>query len=123
MKPRSLAGTAGARAFAGLAAEVVGYRAFSRLVHGDVQALVAGASRDGTGVVTEEMHNISFQAVDATSARVTLTGHGKTATGTLFFDSAGRLTSFAAHRYAVAGKDGIWKRGPRRSRATASSKG
>ena len=48
--------------------------------------------------------NISFRAIDATSARVTLTDHGKTATATLFFDSAGRLTNFVARRYAIAGK-------------------
>jgi hypothetical protein len=30
--------------------------------------------------------NISFEAADATSARVTLTDHGTAATGTLFFD-------------------------------------
>lgn len=41
--------------------------------------------------------NISFQAIDATSARVTLTDHGKTATATLFFDSAaGSPTSWPA---------------------------
>jgi Family of unknown function (DUF6544) len=48
--------------------------------------------------------NISFQAIDATSARVTLTERGKTATATLFFDAAGRLTNFVARRYAIAGK-------------------
>lgn len=48
--------------------------------------------------------NICFQAIDAASVRVTLTDQGKTATGTLFFDSAGRLTSFVARRYAIVGK-------------------
>jgi hypothetical protein len=48
--------------------------------------------------------NISFQAIDAASARVTLSDHGKAATATLFFDSAGRLTNFVARRYAIAGK-------------------
>ncbi len=48
--------------------------------------------------------NISFQAIDATSARVTLTDRGKTATATLFFDAVGRLTNFVARRYAIAGK-------------------
>jgi hypothetical protein len=38
--------------------------------------------------------NISFEAIDATSARVTLTDHSKTATATLLFDAAGRLTNF-----------------------------
>jgi hypothetical protein len=44
--------------------------------------------------------NVSFEAIDATSARVTLTDHGKTATGTLFFDTEGRLTEFVGQRYA-----------------------
>ncbi|HET7246417.1 MAG TPA: DUF6544 family protein [Streptosporangiaceae bacterium] len=48
--------------------------------------------------------NISFQAIDAASARVTLTDHGKAATATLLFDAAGRLTNFVARRYAIAGK-------------------
>jgi hypothetical protein len=43
--------------------------------------------------------NISFQAVDDSSAQVTLTDHGRTATGTLFFDNEGRLTDFVARRY------------------------
>jgi hypothetical protein len=43
--------------------------------------------------------NISFQAVDDNSARVTLTDHGRTATGTLFIDQQGRLTDFVAQRY------------------------
>jgi hypothetical protein len=44
--------------------------------------------------------NISFEAHDATSARVTLTDHGRTATGTLLFDADGRLTEFVGRRYA-----------------------
>ena len=44
--------------------------------------------------------NVSFEAVDARSARVILTHGGRTATGTLFFDAEGRLTEFAARRYA-----------------------
>jgi hypothetical protein len=44
--------------------------------------------------------NVSFEAVDATSARVTLTDHGTAATGTLFFDTEGRLTEFVGRRYA-----------------------
>ena len=44
--------------------------------------------------------NMSFEAADATSARVTLTDHGRTATGTLFFDTEGRLTEFVGRRYA-----------------------
>jgi hypothetical protein len=43
--------------------------------------------------------NIAFEAVDDTSARVTLTDHGRTATGTLVFDQEGRLTDFVAKRY------------------------
>jgi hypothetical protein len=49
--------------------------------------------------------NVSFQAIDATSARVTLTAGGKTATATMFFDAAGRLTNFVARRYAIAGEN------------------
>ena len=43
--------------------------------------------------------NIAFQAVDDSSAHVTLTDHGQTATGTLVFDNQGRLTDFVAQRY------------------------
>jgi hypothetical protein len=39
--------------------------------------------------------NVSFEAVDARSARVILTRGGRTATGT-FFDAEGRLTEFLA---------------------------
>jgi hypothetical protein len=46
--------------------------------------------------------NISFEAVDDSSARVTLTDHGQTATGILFFDPQGRLTNFVAKRYRAA---------------------
>jgi hypothetical protein len=54
--------------------------------------------------------NISFEAVDDSSARVTLTDHGRTATGTLFFDQEGRLTDFVAQRYrtADAGSPETW---------------
>jgi hypothetical protein len=47
--------------------------------------------------------NISFEAVDDSSARVTLTDHGRTATGTLVFDQEGRVTGFVAQRYRTAG--------------------
>ena len=47
--------------------------------------------------------NISFEAVDDSSARVTLTDHGQTASGTLFFDGEGRVTDFVAQRYRTAG--------------------
>jgi hypothetical protein len=43
--------------------------------------------------------NVSFEAVDARSARVTLTDRGRVATGTLFFDADGRLTEFVARRH------------------------
>lgn len=46
--------------------------------------------------------NISFQAVDDSTARVTLTDHGRTATGTLFIDQQGRLTDFVAQRYRTS---------------------
>jgi Family of unknown function (DUF6544) len=43
--------------------------------------------------------NITFQAIDDSSAQVTLADHGRTATGTLVFDNEGRLTDFVAQRY------------------------
>jgi len=46
--------------------------------------------------------NISFEAVDDSSARVTLADHGRTATATLFFDQEGRVTDFVAKRYRTA---------------------
>jgi hypothetical protein len=46
--------------------------------------------------------NIAFEAVDDSSARVTLTDRGRTATATLFFDTQGRLTNFVAQRYRTA---------------------
>jgi Family of unknown function (DUF6544) len=47
--------------------------------------------------------NISFEPVDDSSARVTLTDHGRTVTGTLVFDQQGRLTDFVAQRYRTPG--------------------
>lgn len=44
--------------------------------------------------------NVSFEAVDDRSARVTLAHGGGTATGTLVFDAEGRLNEFVAPRYA-----------------------
>ena len=67
--------------------------------------------------------NISFAPVDGSSARVTLTDHGRTATGTLVFDQQGRLTGFVAKRYRTRQAPAARKRGPPRSPATASSKG
>ena len=46
--------------------------------------------------------NISFEPVDDSSARVTLTDHGRTVTATMFFDQQGRLTDFVAKRYRTA---------------------
>jgi hypothetical protein len=46
--------------------------------------------------------NISFEPVDDFSARVTLTDHGRTAAGTLFFDLEGRVSDFVAERYRTA---------------------
>lgn len=45
--------------------------------------------------------NISFQAVDDRSARVSLTDHGRTATATMFFDGEGRLTDLVAKRHRI----------------------
>ena len=47
--------------------------------------------------------NIAFEAVDDSSARVTLTDHGRTVTATMFFDQQGRLTDFVAQRYRTPG--------------------
>ena len=41
--------------------------------------------------------------MDGSSARVTLTDHGRSATGTLFFDRQGRVTDFVAQRYRTPG--------------------
>ena len=45
--------------------------------------------------------NISFEAVDESSARVTLADRDQTATATMFFDEVGRLTDFVAPRYRL----------------------
>jgi hypothetical protein len=42
---------------------------------------------------------ISFEPVDDSAARVTLTEHGRTVTGTIFFAQQGRFTDFVAKRY------------------------
>ena len=47
--------------------------------------------------------NVSFEAVDEGSARVTLTDQGRTASGTLTVDPDGRLTGFVAERYRMVG--------------------
>jgi uncharacterized protein DUF6544 len=66
--------------------------------------------------------NISFEAVDDSSARVTLTDHGQIATGTLFIDQHGRLTDFVAKRYRTldSSDPDTWSTP---FTATASSKG
>ena len=49
--------------------------------------------------------NVSFEPMDQTSARVTLTDLGKQVTGNMYFDEKGRLTDFVAPRYReVSGK-------------------
>jgi hypothetical protein len=45
------------------------------------------------------VENVSFEAVDDASARVSLTHAGRTATGTIFVDDDGKLTKFEADRY------------------------
>lgn len=44
--------------------------------------------------------NVSFDAVDSTSARVTLSDHGTEVSAMMFFDAHGRLTEFVGQRYA-----------------------
>ncbi len=49
--------------------------------------------------------NVSFEPVDQTSVKVTLTDLGKQVTATMYFDDKGRLTDFVAPRYReVSGK-------------------
>jgi hypothetical protein len=48
--------------------------------------------------------DVSFEAVDDSSVRVTLTDHGRTATATLCVDGQGRLTDFVAKRYRIVGE-------------------
>lgn len=47
--------------------------------------------------------NISFESIDASSARVTLRDMGKSVTATMYFDGEGRLTNFIAPRYRDMG--------------------
>jgi hypothetical protein len=50
--------------------------------------------------------NVSFEPVDQTSAKVTLTDVGKHVTATMYFDEEGRVTNFVAPRYReVSGKN------------------
>jgi len=43
--------------------------------------------------------NISFEAVDEESVRVTLTDRGRSITRTMYFDQEGGFTDFVANRY------------------------
>jgi hypothetical protein len=50
--------------------------------------------------------NVSFEPVDQTSAKVTLTDVGKHVAATMYFDEEGRVTNFVAPRYReVSGKN------------------
>jgi hypothetical protein len=66
--------------------------------------------------------NISFEAVDDSSARVTLTDDGQTATGTLFFDTRGRSPTSSPSGTGPP-VPATRRPGPPRSPATASSTG
>lgn len=48
--------------------------------------------------------NISFEPIDASSAKVTLKDMGKNVTATMYFDDEGKLTNFMAPRYRDMGK-------------------
>lgn len=50
-------------------------------------------------------NNVSFESIDANSARVTLTDMGKSVTATMYFDDEGKLTNFIAPRYRDIGND------------------
>lgn len=47
--------------------------------------------------------NVSFEPVDDTSARVTLTDRGRTVSGMMYFDVEGRLTNVVAQQYRTVG--------------------
>lgn len=47
--------------------------------------------------------NISFESIDASSARVTLKDTDKSVTATMYFDDEGKLTNFIAPRYRDMG--------------------
>jgi len=49
--------------------------------------------------------NVSFESIDANSARVTLTDMDKSVTATMYFDDEGKLTNFIAPRYRDIGND------------------
>ncbi|MCF7890119.1 hypothetical protein K9M78_02765 [Candidatus Bipolaricaulota bacterium] len=48
---------------------------------------------------------ISWEPIDSTSARATMTDHGKTVSAVLHFDEAGRLVDFVADRYYTGGDE------------------
>ncbi len=49
--------------------------------------------------------NIFWKSVDDRSAEVIFTDHGRSVSGHMFFDEAGRLTNFSAERYREIGSD------------------
>ncbi len=49
--------------------------------------------------------NISFESIDASSARVTLRDLDKSVTATMYFDDEGKLTNFIAPRYRDMGNN------------------
>lgn len=49
--------------------------------------------------------NISFEPIDAGSAKVTLRVSGKSVTATMYFDDGGKLTNFMAPRYRDMGNN------------------
>ncbi len=49
--------------------------------------------------------NISFEPIDANSARVTLKDMGKSVTATMYFDDEGKFTNFIAPRYRDIGNN------------------
>jgi len=48
--------------------------------------------------------NISWKAIDDTSAEVTLTHQGKSVSATMYFDEEGKRINFVAKRYRMVGK-------------------
>lgn len=46
-------------------------------------------------------HNVSFEGIDDSSARVTLSDRGTSVSGTMHFDDDGQLTEFVAERYRL----------------------
>ncbi len=49
--------------------------------------------------------NVSFESIDANSARITLKDIGKSVTATMYFDEEGKLTNFMAPRYRDMGNN------------------